>query len=168
MQIAMTNGIIVNSNMNSIFAGPSNSTFTEPNEQYAYRLDQWRSWLYYNTRTKVVSDPSWSLEVQRESIRYLVVYRLFTTWDHCFWFQLIALRRRGRAYTALDTNRMQPKAERTTCSDWRTKNLQSSLRLGMWSPNMMINNDPEGFIYSISSGATGRHWLALTGHKEIR
>ena len=38
MHIAMTNGIIVNSNMNSIFAGPSNSTFTEPNEQYDYRL----------------------------------------------------------------------------------------------------------------------------------
>ena len=38
MHIAMTNGIIVNSNMNSIFAGLSNSTFTEPNEQYDYRL----------------------------------------------------------------------------------------------------------------------------------
>ena len=163
MQIAMTKSIIVNSNMNSIFAGPSHSTFIEPNEQYAYRLDQWRSWLYYNRRAEVVSDPSWSLEVQRESIRYLVVYRLFTTWDHWFWSQLISLRRRGRAYTALDTNRMQPRSERTTCSDWHTKNLQSSLRIGMWSPNMMHNNEPERFIYSILAGATGGYWLALTG-----
>jgi len=52
MQIAMTNGIIVNSNMNSIFTGPSNSTFTEPNEQYAYRLK------YYDRRAEAVSDPS--------------------------------------------------------------------------------------------------------------
>ena len=40
MQIAMTNGIIVNNKMKSIFAGLSNSTFTEPNKQYAYRLGQ--------------------------------------------------------------------------------------------------------------------------------
>ena len=38
MHIEMTNGIIVNSNMNSIVAGPSNSTFIEPNEQYDYIL----------------------------------------------------------------------------------------------------------------------------------
>ena len=65
------------------------------------------------------------------------------------------------------TDRMQPKADRTTCSDWHTKNLQSSLRLGMWSPNMMINNEPKGFIYSILAGATSGYLLTVTSHKEI-
>ena len=58
IQIAMNNGMTVNSNMNSIiagpmnntYAGPSNSDIIEPNEQYIITDSIWQKLIVFGER----------------------------------------------------------------------------------------------------------------------